>query len=98
MNELPKMTQSEAQALLGAINLCYGPCLCQQYASAPGLGKVWIDTCEGHAFLNEPHRLARLLWVRRTRDSWETAEHILSASQKLSRLLEEQVAEIVDRD
>jgi len=97
MNELPTMTQTEAKALVDSIRACFGACLCQQYATAPGLGKMWIDVCEGHAFLNEPHRLARLLWVRRTRDSWETAEHVLTPSQKLSRLLEQQVAEIVDR-
>ena len=74
MNELPTMTQTEAKALVDSIRACFGACLCQQYATAPGLGKVWIDVCEGHQFLNEPHRLARLLWVRRTRDQWRTAE------------------------
>ena len=96
MNELPPMTQTEAQRLLASIGEHFGPCVCQSYAQVPSLGRVWIETCEGHAFLNEEHRLARLLWVKRTVAQWEAAEFGVTPSQKLNRLLQQQVNEIVD--
>jgi len=95
-NELPPMTQTEARALLGAIGEHFGPCTCQTYAQVPSLGKAWIETCEGHQFLNEEHRLARLLWIKRTVSEWEANEHAVTPSQRLSQLVRRQLAEIVD--
>ena len=69
----PDMAQHEAQALVSAIAASYGPCLCQQHQAIAG-HRVWIDVCAGHAFLNEPGRLARLLWVRRTQHYWRIRE------------------------
>ena len=92
---LPPMTQTEAQDLIGAISKQFGPCLCQQHAQIAG-HLVWVEVCPGHAWLNEEHRLARLLWIRRTYSQWADAEFATTPAQKLHRAVEAQVAEIVD--
>ena len=92
-NELPPMTQTEARALLAAIGEHFGPCVCQSWHTQHG-ARIWIETCAGHCFLNEEHRLARLLWVQRTARDWQNAEHGVTPSQRLSQLLRQQLSEI----
>lgn len=86
---LPDMGAAEAEALVAALQHSFGNCICQSHQAVAG-HIVWIDTCAGHAFLQEPHRLARLLWIHRTRQFWINREHGLNA------LLAAQLGEIVE--
>jgi hypothetical protein len=71
------LSVAEAHALMQAIQFSFGNCTCQSWHMLGG-ARIWVDTCAAHSFLNEHDRhvsrLARLLWVRRTRDQWRTAE------------------------
>ena len=74
MDTPPSMTHSEAEALLGVMSNNFGPCVCMSYERMAG-HRVWIERCSGHEFLAEDHRIARLLWIRRTRGKWVADEH-----------------------
>lgn len=91
MSDLPSMTDDEARDLISAVQAGFGNCLCGASAAIAG-HLVQIETCAGHQFLQEPHRLDRLLWIRRTYPFWSGKEHEWKLSDSLQRAIDEALA------
>jgi hypothetical protein len=75
----PQATWSEGELhqLAEIMRRNFGPCRCGKLVFDQDGDLVFTVECPGHGWLREPHRAARLFWIKRTALSWVLAEHIL---------------------